>query len=200
MAKQVAHEIKNPLTPLKLGLQLLDKSWRDKDPKFDQKFERFSNSFVEQIESLSNIASEFSAFAKMPDTRIERINIFDMLGQAVIIFKQMDNVSIRMMTQETPFHISADRDQLLRCFNNLLKNAIEATPTGRACIIEINFLVTSKNVLLTIKDNGNGIPENMRDKIFEPNFTTKSSGTGLGLAFVKTLSKMPTARFGSKPT
>lgn len=185
MAKQVAHEIKNPLTPLKLGLQLLDKSWRDKDPKFDQKFERFSNSFVEQIESLSNIASEFSAFAKMPDTRIERINIFDMLGQAVIIFKQMDNVSIRMMTQETPFHISADRDQLLRCFNNLLKNAIEATPTGRACLIEINFLVTSKNVLLTIKDNGNGIPENMRDKIFEPNFTTKSSGTGLGLAFVK---------------
>ena len=70
MAKQVAHEIKNPLTPLKLGLQLLEKSWRDKDPKFDQKFERFSKSFVEQIESLSSIASEFSAFAKMPDTRI----------------------------------------------------------------------------------------------------------------------------------
>lgn len=185
MAKQVAHEIKNPLTPLKLGLQLLDKSWKDKDPKFDQKFERFSKSFVEQIESLSNIASEFSAFAKMPDTRIERINIFEMLGQAVIIFKQMDNVNISLQVPATPFYISADRDQLLRCFNNLLKNAIEATPQDRQCNIEINFLVTSKNVLLTIKDNGNGIPENMRDKIFEPNFTTKSSGTGLGLAFVK---------------
>lgn len=185
MAKQVAHEIKNPLTPLKLGLQLLDKSWKDKDPKFDQKFERFSKSFVEQIESLSNIASEFSAFAKMPDTRIEKINIFEMLGQAVIIFKQMDNVTITMQTAETPFYVSADRDQLLRCFNNLLKNAIEATPQDRSCVIDINFLVTSKNVLLTIKDNGNGIPENMREKIFEPNFTTKSSGTGLGLAFVK---------------
>jgi len=185
MAKQVAHEIKNPLTPLKLGLQLLDKSWKDKDPKFDQKFERFSRSFVEQIESLSSIASEFSAFAKMPDTRIEQINIFEMLGQAVTIFKQMDNIYITYQSPEAPFTISADRDQLLRCFNNLLKNAIEATPPGRKGEIEIDYLITSKNVLLTIKDNGDGIPENMREKIFEPNFTTKSSGTGLGLAFVK---------------
>jgi nitrogen fixation/metabolism regulation signal transduction histidine kinase len=185
MAKQVAHEIKNPLTPLKLGLQLLEKSWRDKDTRFDQKFERFSKSFVEQIESLSNIASEFSAFAKMPDTRLERINIFDMLSQAVIIFKQMDNVSIFYTANNEPFHINADRDQLLRCFNNLLKNAIEATPTERKCIIEINYLITSKDILLSVKDNGNGIPDNMHEKIFEPNFTTKSSGTGLGLAFVK---------------
>jgi two-component system nitrogen regulation sensor histidine kinase NtrY len=185
MAKQVAHEIKNPLTPLKLGLQLLDKSWKDKDPKFDQKFERFSKSFVEQIESLSSIASEFSAFAKMPDTRIEQINIFDMLNQAVTIFKQMDNVQITYQQAENIFTINADRDQLLRCFNNLLKNAIEATPHDRKCIIDINYLVTSKNILLTIKDNGNGIPEEMREKIFEPNFTTKSSGTGLGLAFIK---------------
>ncbi|WP_374948909.1 ATP-binding protein [Mucilaginibacter sp.] len=185
MAKQVAHEIKNPLTPLKLGLQLLDKSWKDKDPKFDAKFERFSKSFVEQIESLSSIASEFSAFAKMPDTRIERINIFEMLNQAVTIFKHMDNVIIQFVQPDKPFDIAADRDQLLRCFNNLLKNAIEATPDNTQCLIEINFLITSKNILLTIKDNGNGIPENMREKIFEPNFTTKSSGTGLGLAFVK---------------
>jgi len=185
MAKQVAHEIKNPLTPLKLGLQLLDKSWKDKDPKFDQKFERFSKSFVEQIESLSNIASEFSAFAKMPDTRIEQMNIFEILTQAVTIFKQMDNVKILYDAPEAPFFINADRDQLLRCFNNLLKNAIEATPADRYGIIDINYLITSKNILLTIKDNGNGIPENLREKIFEPNFTTKSSGTGLGLAFVK---------------
>ncbi|WP_094568773.1 sensor histidine kinase [Mucilaginibacter xinganensis] len=185
MAKQVAHEIKNPLTPLKLGLQLLDKSWKDKDPKFDQKFERFSKSFVEQIESLSNIASEFSAFAKMPDTKLEPINVFDVLTQAVTIFKQMDNIKIVYQSPENPFIINADRDQLLRCFNNLLKNAIEATPADRMGIIEINYLVTNKNILLTLKDNGNGIPENLREKIFEPNFTTKSSGTGLGLAFVK---------------
>ena len=185
MAKQVAHEIKNPLTPLKLGLQLLEKSWRDKDPKFDQKFERFSKSFVEQIESLSSIASEFSAFAKMPDTRIERINIFNVINQAVTIFKQMDNVTIEYHMMDTPFYINADRDQLLRCFNNLLKNAIEATPPDRHGMINIDYVLTDKNILLTLKDNGNGIPEAMREKIFEPNFTTKSSGTGLGLAFVK---------------
>ena len=185
MAKQVAHEIKNPLTPLKLGLQLLEKSWRDKDPKFDQKFERFSKSFVEQIESLSSIASEFSAFAKMPDTRIERINIFNMLNQAVTIFKQMDNLTIEYHPADGPFYINADRDQLLRCFNNLLKNAIEATPPGRHGLINIDYVITDTNILLTIKDNGNGIPESMWEKIFEPNFTTKSSGTGLGLAFVK---------------
>jgi len=185
MAKQVAHEIKNPLTPLKLGLQLLDKSWRDKDPKFDQKFERFSKSFVEQIESLSSIASEFSAFAKMPETRLSQLNVFDILNQAVTIFKEMDNIKINYTAPDAQFFINADRDQLLRCFNNLLKNAIEATLPNKLGVIEINHLVTSKNVLLTIKDNGEGIPENLREKIFEPNFTTKSSGTGLGLAFVK---------------
>jgi two-component system nitrogen regulation sensor histidine kinase NtrY len=185
MAKQVAHEIKNPLTPLKLGLQLLEKSWREKDPKFDQKFERFSKSFVEQIESLSQIASEFSAFAKMPDTRMERFNVFDVINQAVTIFKQMDNFNIIYKTPEAPFYINADKDQILRCFNNLLKNAIEATPADRFGLLEINSEVTENDILLSVKDNGNGIPEGTREKIFEPNFTTKSSGTGLGLAFVK---------------
>ncbi len=185
MAKQVAHEIKNPLTPLKLGLQLLEKSWRDKDPKFDQKFERFSKSFVEQIESLASIASEFSAFAKMPETRLEALNVFDVLNQAVTVFKQMDGIVINYLPPEKSFMINADRDQLLRCFNNLLKNAIEALPQGRNGIISIYNLVTDKNILISIKDNGNGISANLREKIFEPNFTTKSSGTGLGLAFVK---------------
>lgn len=185
MAKQVAHEIKNPLTPLKLGLQLLEKSWKDKDPRFDAKFERFSKSFVEQIESLSSIASEFSAFAKMPDTKMQRLGLFEILGQAVVIFKHMDNVKIIYEAPEREFLIMADRDQLLRCFNNLLKNAIEAMPEGRFGIIDITYTYNGTSMLLQIKDNGNGIPENLRERIFEPNFTTKSSGTGLGLAFVK---------------
>jgi len=97
----------------------------------------------------------------------------------------MDNIKIVNQVSDKPFSILADRDQLLRCFNNLLKNAIEATPPNKLGVIEINYLVTSKNVLLTVKDNGEGIPDGLREKIFEPNFTTKSSGTGLGLAFVK---------------
>ena len=185
MAKQVAHEIKNPLTPLKLGLQLLEKSWKDKDPKFDAKFERFSKSFVEQIESLSSIASEFSAFAKMPDTKMERLNLFDTLGQAITIFKHMENVQINYETPVSAFMVNADRDQLLRCFNNLLKNAIEAMPPERLGIINVSHSTNRNSILLKIQDNGNGIPENLHERIFEPNFTTKSSGTGLGLAFVK---------------
>lgn len=185
MAKQVAHEIKNPLTPLKLGLQLLEKSWREKDAKFDQKFERFSKSFVEQIESLSQIASEFSAFAKMPDTRMDRFNIFEVINQAVTIFKQTENFNINYQMPDEPFFVVADRDQLLRCFNNLLKNAIEATPGDRVGLLEITYETDENNICIAVKDNGNGIPEGMHEKIFEPNFTTKSSGTGLGLAFVK---------------
>ncbi|HEY9535189.1 MAG TPA: ATP-binding protein, partial [Mucilaginibacter sp.] len=185
MAKQVAHEIKNPLTPLKLGLQLLEKSWREKDPRFDQKFERFSKSFVEQIESLSQIASEFSAFAKMPDTRIERFDVFDAINQAVTIFKQTENFTINYQIPGRPFFVIADKDQLLRCFNNLLKNAIEATPPERPGLLEITYQTNDKQIRIAVKDNGNGIPEGMQEKIFEPNFTTKSSGTGLGLAFVK---------------
>jgi len=184
MAKQVAHEIKNPLTPLKLGLQLLDKAWKDKDPKFDQKFERFSKSFVEQIESLSQIASEFSAFAKMPDTKLERVNLFEIINQAVIIFKQMNNVTITYHPGD-PFFIQGDRDQLLRCFNNLIKNAIEAVPDDRHAVIAIEHHNNTQQALITVADNGKGIPEHLREKIFAPNFTTKSSGTGLGLAFVK---------------
>jgi signal transduction histidine kinase len=97
----------------------------------------------------------------------------------------MENVKIIYEAPEQEFMIMADRDQLLRCFNNLLKNAIEAMPEGRFGIIDITYTYNRNSVLLQIKDNGNGIPENLRERIFEPNFTTKSSGTGLGLAFVK---------------
>jgi len=116
---------------------------------------------------------------------LERVNIFDMLNQAVTIFNQMDNIKINYQAPSDPFFINADRDQILRCFNNLLKNAIEAAHQDKLGIIDISYLISSKSILLSLKDNGNGIPENMREKIFEPNFTTKSSGTGLGLAFVK---------------
>lgn len=185
MAKQVAHEIKNPLTPLKLGLQLLEKAWKDNDPKFDLKFERFSKSFVEQIDSLSRIASEFSNFAKMPETRMERFNIFEVITQAANIFKQTDNFEIIYTPAASSFFILADKDQILRCFNNLLKNAIEAVPAGRHGVIEIKYTITGSEIFIKIIDNGGGIPESLRERIFVPNFTTKSSGTGLGLALVK---------------
>ncbi len=185
MAKQIAHEIKNPLTPLKLGLQLLSKSWKDKDPKFDQKFQKFNTSFIEQIETLSRIATEFSDFAKLPDAKPEVVNIFDVISRATNIFGQSENMRIDFTPSAELYLIRADKDQLMRCFNNLLKNAIEAMPENHKGIITITFQTSKDNIQIEVKDNGSGIPENLRHNIFQPNFTTKNSGTGLGLAFIK---------------
>lgn len=186
MAKQVAHEIKNPLTPLKLGVQLLEKSWREKDPNFELKFNKFSKSFIEQIDSLSKIASEFSNFAKMPDTNLERLSLLPVIEQAREVFKSSGNVTIEVINKsDSDIEIMADHDQLLRTFNNLLKNAIEAIDEESLCCITIIVYIDVLNAYIEIKDNGKGIPPALHDKIFVPNFTTKSSGTGLGLAFVK---------------
>jgi nitrogen fixation/metabolism regulation signal transduction histidine kinase len=187
MAKQVAHEIKNPLTPLRLGVQLLNRSYRENDPDFDQKFERFSKSFIEQIESLNHIASEFSNFAKMPDTVLIDLDIIEVIEQAISIYAESKDIKIKLEVNDPgQVIVHADRDQLLRSFNNLIKNAVEAKLKGRTCLISIKVKTQlSGFVSIDIKDNGKGIDMNVRDKIFQPNFTTKSSGTGLGLAFVK---------------
>lgn len=186
MAKQVAHEIKNPLTPLKLGVQLLEKSWKEKDPNFEKKFERFNKSFVEQIDSLANIASEFSNFAKMPDTKLERLSLLPIVRQATDVFIGTKNLDIHIDNQTSlEVFIMGDKDQMLRTFNNLLKNAIEASSPEKECVIFIKLRNDQKKVWIEIADNGKGIDYYLQDKIFAPNFTTKSSGTGLGLAFVK---------------
>lgn len=186
MAKQVAHEIKNPLTPLKLGVQLLEKSWKEKDPNFDKKFERFSKSFIEQIESLAQIASEFSNFAKMPETVFSKVYLPEILKQSIELYNQYNYVSVIFSnSMQAGKYIRADKDQLLRCFNNLIKNAVEARIENQKCLIKVRLYNTGKNAFIEIHDNGTGISEELKAQIFTPNFTTKSSGTGLGLAFVK---------------
>ena len=188
MAKQVAHEIKNPLTPLKLGIQQLERSWRENDERFDERFEKFSKSFIEQIDSLSHIASEFSEFAKMPDTQFKDVDVLDILTKAVEVFQNNVGVNITVDNHcdRDVVTIHGDRDQLLRSFNNLIKNSIEAAIAKRRCHIHITVRYDrDDHVAIAIRDNGEGIPLEAREKMFQPNFTTKSSGTGLGLAFVK---------------
>ena len=186
MAKQVAHEIKNPLTPLKLGVQLLEKSWKEKDPNFEKKFASFNKSFIEQIDSLAAIASEFSNFAKMPDTKLENLELLPVIEQAIAVFNSADNVEIVVLERTNrPIIVLGDKDQLLRTFNNLLKNAIEASEGKEKCAIKIHIINDEKYAYVEVEDNGKGIDVALQDKIFVPNFTTKSSGTGLGLAFVK---------------
>ena len=186
MVKQVAHEIKNPLTPLKLGVQLLEKSWKEKDPNFEKKFERFNKSFVEQIDSLSTIASEFSNFAKMPDTKLERLQLLPIIQQARDVFTNTRNADIQIINNTAiEIVVLGDKDQLLRTFNNLFKNAIEAARPDIGCVIKVKLFNNQDNIFVEVEDNGKGIEEALKSKIFVPNFTTKSSGTGLGLAFVK---------------
>lgn len=189
MAQQVAHEIKNPLTPMKLGIQQLNRSFKDNDSRFPERFEKISNSFIEQIEALANIASEFSAFAKLPESHFIVLNLIEKINKSIHVYDNLPNVKIQLHNETTfgeRIEIFGDRDQVIRTFNNLIKNAIEATLGRRRPKIVITIKSHDDNhVMVEVSDNGFGIPEEVIPKIFKPNFTTKSSGTGLGLAFVK---------------
>jgi nitrogen fixation/metabolism regulation signal transduction histidine kinase len=188
MAKQVAHEIKNPLTPMKLGLQHLQRSWNDNDPNFNEKFERFNNTFIQQIESLSLIASEFSSFAQMPQTSKELVDLKEIVSNVVDLYKNTNDIEIHLgYLPGLKSMVMADKDQMIRTFNNLIKNAIQSIPSQRNGQINVDLLNDKGHFLVMIQDNGAGIEEEKQSKIFQPNFTTKNSGMGMGLAIVKNI-------------
>lgn len=188
MAKQVAHEIKNPLTPIKLGMQQLERSWRDGDPQFDEKFEKFSRTIIQQIESLALIASEFSNFAQMPVARTEKVDVKEILKSVVDLYKNSAGATISLgFLPALRAHVLADKDQMIRTFNNLIKNAIQAIPAERNGEVNIEMLNDGDTLLIMIQDNGIGIEESLREKIFTPNFTTKNSGMGMGLAIIRNI-------------
>jgi signal transduction histidine kinase len=183
MAKQIAHEIKNPLTPMKLNVQHLQRTFEEgkNDPEM---VNRISATLIEQIESLSAIAREFSDFAKMPQARNAIINLVPKLNSLQQLFETTDRAKIQIdMGTHKKVLVEADKEQLMRVFINLVKNGIQSIPEGREGVIRI-ALETDKQgmVKVSISDNGKGIPEEIRDKLFQPNFTTKSGGMGMGLA------------------
>lgn len=185
MAKQVAHEIKNPLTPMKLSVQHLQRAYtHGPSEKLDTLFTKTSKLIIEQIESLSNMASEFSNFAKMPEDKFEIFNLSKILVGTTELFKQSENVDIHAVV--TPdVYVNADPEQVRRVFNNLIKNAIQAIPEERSGRVEIALKALNSDVKITIKDNGKGIPLENYKKVFVPNFSTKNSGMGLGLAICR---------------
>ncbi|MFZ4401405.1 MAG: ATP-binding protein [Bacteroidales bacterium] len=188
MAKQVAHEIKNPLTPMKLSIQHLQRAWNDKVPDWDERLKRFTNNIVEQIDSLSLIASEFSDFAKMPRSDFEKVEISKALQNTIGLFKDSTENKISFDCQ-IPDHcfVYADKKQLLRVFNNLIKNAVQAIPPSVKGEISIKLEKKDNSFEIKITDNGVGIENKQQSKIFSPYFTTKSGGMGLGLAMVKSI-------------
>ncbi len=186
MAKQVAHEIKNPLTPMKLSIQHLQRALQPDDPDFEEKMQRFSSKLITQIDALTNIANEFSNFAKMPKSKMEPVDIKEILKKTIDLFSEHDNLVINLVTNDLrSLPSTGDREQLTRVFNNIIKNAIQAIPNDREGIITVDLQKEEGKYIITITDNGDGIPEDIIDKIFVPNFTTKTSGSGLGLAMVK---------------
>jgi signal transduction histidine kinase len=185
MAKQVAHEIKNPLTPMKLRIQHFQRSFDPNADDADDRIAQFSDSLIEQIDALTNIANAFSNFAKMPKSQFEKVDLVRIVRSVVDTFSAEEHVTINAEIVVDHAYIMADKELMLRVFNNLIKNAIQAIPMHNAGIIEIQLKEEDKKVVIAVRDNGTGISEEMKDKIFVPNFTTKSTGTGLGLAMVK---------------
>ncbi len=188
MAKQVAHEIKNPLTPMRLTIQHAQRSLKKEDPDYDDKLERFTNTLIEQIDTLSHIANEFSNFAKMPKAVNEELDLIQILSSTVDLYKETPDIHLRFHSgdlQSAPVYI--DKEQILRVTGNLLKNAIQAIPDGKEGKIDIYVKSQDDGFIFQVKDNGSGIDPDQIDKIFTPNFTTKSTGMGLGLAMVKNI-------------
>jgi len=187
MARQVAHEIKNPLTPIKLSMQLLMRAWNDKAPDWDVRLKRFSQTLIMQIDTLSSIATEFSDFAQMPEPQIQQFDVIPLVQQSAALFRDQSDCEISFETELSECIIKADPNQILRVFNNLIKNALQAIPGDRQGLVRISLYLVDNNCEISFQDNGTGIPTERQTRIFSPNFTTKTAGMGLGLAMVKNI-------------
>ncbi len=186
MAKQVAHEIKNPLTPMKLNIQYLQKKKSESSDDYDEFFNRVTRSLIEQIDTLSSIATEFSNFAKIPNAKNEVFNLSEKLKQVTDLYKASKTMDLQLeINLQEEVLIFADPDQFSRAIINLIKNAIQSVPPRRKAEIRVALTAENQIARISISDNGSGIQENIRQQLFQPNFTTKSSGMGLGLAIVK---------------
>lgn len=183
MAKQIAHEIKNPLTPMKLNLQQMQRAFKDQHPQKEEILNKVSRILLEQIDALARLADEFSHFARMPDRHPERLNICEILDDLIQLFA--GDVSAQF---SNPYiYISADKLEMRRAFTNLFKNAIQAIPEDQSpeILVTADYINDAQMVRIAIRDHGIGIPDELKDKIFVPNFSTKNSGMGLGLAMVR---------------
>jgi signal transduction histidine kinase len=185
MARQVAHEIKNPLTPMKLSLQYLQKAISNDAGNVKELTSSVAQTLVEQINHLNQIAGEFSQFANIGNPRNEVFDLHEILYVVTQLYGVNDRVHLDCTPLPNPVLINADRTHINRLFTNLIQNAIQAVPEDRMAIIEVEEELQGNKILVKVRDNGLGIPDEMRSKIFTPNFTTKTSGTGLGLAMCK---------------
>ena len=184
MAKQVAHEIKNPLTPMRLTVQSFERKFDPKDEKAKEKLTEFSQTLIQQIDVMSSIASAFSDFAKMPTQKREEIEVVNVVKFALDIFTEE---YIHYLPEVKKLNANLDKTQLIRIVTNLVKNAIQATNKEENPSIDVKVTSEHNTVKISVSDNGKGIADDLKNLIFEPKFTTKSSGMGLGLPMIKNI-------------
>jgi len=184
MARQVAHEIKNPLTPMRLTVQSFQQMYDPNDPDNKQKLKEFSKLLIQQIDTMTEVAEAFSNFATLPKSKMKTSDLVEVTQLAVSIFNQ--ELIIFSSNQAHIFH-QLDRTQWIRVITNLVQNGLQSVPKKRAPQIGIHISKETETTTISITDNGSGIPSDLKDKIFEPKFTTKSSGMGLGLGIVKNI-------------
>ena len=184
MAKQVAHEIKNPLTPMRLTVQSFERKFDPKDPEINKKMKEYTNSLIQQIDTMSSIASAFSTYAQMPAQQDETLNVVKITKLALDIFNEE---FIYFFSEKEEIIAKLDRTQLIRVVTNLIKNGIQAISElqPEEPRIEVNVFSENNFAVISVMDNGIGVADENKDKVFEPKFTTKTSGMGLGLAMVK---------------
>ncbi len=182
VAKQVAHEIKNPLTPMRMMIQNYVRKYSPDDPESKEKLNDLSETLVTQIDTMSAIAEAFSDFARMPLRKDEEIDVVDTIETALEIFPEK-TIQFDSSIKELKIHF--DKIYLIRIVTNLVKNAIQAVPLERKPEIHVNLQKMKDLVVIRVSDNGVGIAPHLGDKIFEPKFTTTTGGMGLGLAMVK---------------
>ena len=202
MAKQIAHEIKNPLTPMKLNVQQLYKKWKDNPENFEESLKSFKQHQIEQIDNLSSIATEFSSFARMPKASPRETDLIAHLNSVAELYNDIKNIDLNInFNGLDEVMVFADKEQMNSMLSNLFRNAVQAIPAERKGKIDVDLSVKERRALIRIRDNGVGVPNELKDKLFTPNFTTKSSGMGLGLAIVKRVVETADGRiwFESKP-
>lgn len=185
MAKQVAHEIKNPLTPMRLTVQSFQRKFDPNDPDIKQKLNDYSQTLIQQIDIMSSVASAFSNFASMPAQQNESLNVVNTVDLALDIFNEN---YIEFHSSEKEIFTLMDRTQLIRVITNLVKNAIQSidenNPNPK---VIVTIEKQNDDILISVEDNGKGISIENKNRIFEPKFTTKTSGMGLGLGIIKNI-------------
>jgi len=184
MARQVAHEIKNPLTPMRLTVQSFQKTSALESKEEKNKLNDFCDTLIEQIDTMSSVATSFSDFATLPKTQLEKYDIVDTTKKVVEIFEQ-NNINFK--SSKESIVIKHDKEQWIRVMTNLIKNSIQAIPSDRDPNINIEISDSTNSVKIIVSDNGLGVLEENKEKIFEPKFTTKTDGMGLGLGIVKNI-------------